>query len=60
MPLIMILRNGDLRDRHWQSIKELTGFRDILSDKITFNELEARDIRKYEKKLIEISHIATR
>jgi hypothetical protein len=39
LPLIQILRNTDLRERHWNSIKELTGFTDILSDKITFHEL---------------------
>ncbi len=60
LPLLQILRNPDLRERHWTSIKELTAFTDILSEKMTFAELEKRDVKKYEKKLIEISHIATR
>jgi len=39
LPLLQILRNSDLRERHWVSIKELTGFNDILSEKITYLEL---------------------
>ena len=36
LPLMTDLKHEALRERHWKSIKELTGFTDILSDKITF------------------------
>lgn len=48
LPLIKILRNPDLRDRHWTIIEKITGIANIRSDSITLREVLSEPVKKEE------------
>jgi dynein heavy chain len=60
VPLVMVICNKGLRDRHWDQISDVVGFSVRPAEKTSLNDVVERNLTPYLPKMEEISESASK